>query len=166
MRASFKTLLAAVLIFGSAAAIQPSTVSAQTGERDYYFSSPRHRAAQYYGNRYYGNRYYGGYRRAYFGPRYYGYRHAYYPRRYGYYGPRYGYYRYPYRHYYRRGYGGGAVVAGLIGGLTLGALANPYYGYGPAYYRPAYYGPRCVIERRRVINRYGHYVRRRVEVCY
>lgn len=165
MRASFKTLLAAALIFGGAAAIQPSTVSAQTGERDYYFSSPRYRAAPYYGGRYYRSRYYGGYRRAYFGPRYYGYRRAaYYPRRYGYYGPRYGYYRHPYR-YYRRGFdGGGAVVAGLIGGLALGALANPYY--GPAYYRPAFYAPQCVIERRRVVNRYGRYVWRRVQVCY
>jgi len=49
-------------------------------------------------------------------------------------------------------YGGGALAAGLIGGLALGTLAAstsyygygyPYYGYGysPAYYTyPAYYG--------------------------
>src|SRR3954452_2470343 len=49
-------------------------------------------------------------------------------------------------------YGGGALAAGLIGGLALGTLAAstsyygysyPYYGYGysPAYYTyPGYYG--------------------------
>jgi len=56
------------------------------------------------------------------------------------------------RPYY--GYGGGALAAGLIGGLALGTLAasTSYYGYGypsyyggygyypSAYYAPAYYG--------------------------
>jgi len=74
---------------------------------------------------------------------------------------------------YRRHRGGwdrgGAVAAGLIGGLALGAIAsaaaNPYY--GPAYYRPAYYAPpRCVFERRRVVNPYGRVVVRRIRTCY
>ncbi|WP_243369279.1 hypothetical protein [Microvirga solisilvae] len=99
---------------------------------------------RYYGNRYYRNRYYGGryYGRGYYRPSYYGYRGYGYP----YYGGGY--------------YGGGAAVAGLIGGLALGtiasAAANPHYGYGP----------RCALESRRVINRYGRPVWRRVQVCY
>ncbi|HZH11516.1 MAG TPA: hypothetical protein VEZ24_14230 [Microvirga sp.] len=162
MRMSFKTLMAAALLVGGAAAVQPSPASAQTGERDYYAPYARQRAVQpYYRNRAYGYR---SYNRYYAGDRYYG-RRYYRPAYYG--GYRYGYN--PYRHYYRRGYDGGAVVAGLIGGLTLGTIAgavtSPYY-YGPGYYRPAYYAPRCVLERRRVINRYGRPVWRRVEVCY
>jgi len=87
--------------------------------------------------------------RAYFGPRYYGYR-----------------YGYP---YYRRHSAGGALAAGLIGGLALGAIAsaaaNPYY--APAYYRPVAYAPRrCFIERRRFVNPYGRVVVRRIETCY
>ncbi|MXQ11921.1 hypothetical protein [Microvirga makkahensis] len=171
MRASFKVLMAATLFLGGAAALEPSPASAQPrwerpiaprsairvpAYRDRAFAGPRiYRGARYYGpgpRVYRGARYYGyrdrGYRRAYYGRRYYG--------------------GYPYR-YYRRGYGG-AVVAGLLGGLALGAIANPYYyGYGPAYYpsyQPAYFGSYCVIERRRVVNRYGRLVLRRVEVCY
>lgn len=164
MGISLKTLFAAALLLGGAVALQPSSASAQTGERDYYFPS-RDRAASidrnrayrpyarsYRGARYYRPRYYAG--RRYYRPAYYGYR-------------RYGYNPYPY--YYRRGYDGGAVVAGLIGGLTLGTIAgavtNPYY-YGPGYYRPAYFAPRCVIERRRVVNRYGRRVWQRIQVCY
>ncbi|WP_133239256.1 hypothetical protein [Microvirga sp. KLBC 81] len=184
MRASFKTLMAAVLFFGGAAAAELSTASAQsiprpvlTGRTGVY--GMEYRGARYYPRGSFSPRSYGGYRRtAYYGPRY-GYRRAAYysPRYYGYrraayYGPRYRYYSrypyYPYRRYYRDRYydGGGAVVAGLIGGLTLGTLASPYYyGYGPAYY-PSYYAPTCVIERRRVVNRYGRYVWRRVQVCY
>ena len=106
------------------------------------------------------------------GLRYRSYGQSYYGgRRFGYYGPRraYGYRSgYPYR-YYRRS-NGGAVAAGLIGGLALGAIAsaaaNPY-SYGPGYYRPAYYAPpRCVFERRRVVNPYGRVVIRRVRACY
>jgi hypothetical protein len=50
----------------------------------------------------------------------------------------------------RRGGWGGAVAAGVIGGLALGAIASApysYYGYGPSYgyapyygYAPTYYG--------------------------
>jgi hypothetical protein len=137
----------------------------------------------YRGGGFYGPRYgwRGGYRPAAYGPRYGwrgGYRPAYYGGGYGwgggyrraYYGPRYGYYGYygggyPYG-YYRRSYdGGGAVVAGLIGGLALGAIANaatqPYY--RPAAY-PAY--SRCFFERRRIVTRNGNAVVRRVRTCY
>jgi len=101
------------------------------------------------------------------GPAYYGYAPAYYGGHYGgYYGPRvvssyhYGrpYYGHPYR--YRRS-NGGAVAAGLIGGLALGALAasaaRPYYA-APAY-------SDCYIERQRVRDRYGRLFIRRVRVC-
>jgi hypothetical protein len=152
MGVSFKTLIAAGLTFLGAMAVQPAPVEAQPRWGPYY------RGGYGYAPRsYYGPRYYRGYRSAYYGPRrYYGYG----PRRY------YGY-DYPYR-YYRRS-NGGAVVAGLIGGLALGAIAsaaaNPYY--GPAYYRPAYYAPpRCVFERRRVVNPYGRVVVRRIRICY
>ena len=45
----------------------------------------------------------------------------------------------------RWGYGGGAVAAGVVGGLAAGAIigsaaARPYYGYGPGYYGRPYYG--------------------------
>ncbi|WP_240539808.1 hypothetical protein [Salinarimonas soli] len=101
----------------------------------------------------------------------------------GYYGHR----RYGYRN------NGGAVAAGLIGGLALGALAtssynyNYGYGYAPAGYgyAPAGYGygyaparsygygyapvtygyGGCFIERRIRVNRYGERVIRDVEVC-
>lgn len=160
MRISLKTLVAAALLFGSAAALQPSPVAAET-DRDYYFD--RYRSARPYHGGYYRGP---AYRSAYYG------RRPYYARR-GYYRPAYyGYRRYggrPYRYYYRRGYDGGAAAVGLIGGLALGTIAGavtgPFY-YGPRYYRLAYYAPRCVLERRRVINRYGRRVWRRVEVCY
>ncbi|SCY48080.1 hypothetical protein [Microvirga guangxiensis] len=168
MRSLFKTFMAAALLLGGAAAIEPSPASAQVGPERYSpsprarpapairrdFQRPRYDAPRSYRRAYYGR----PYRSAYYGRR--AYRPAYYGRRY--------YGGYPYG-YYRRGYGGGAVVAGLIGGLTLGALASPYYAapyYGPGYYRPAYYAPRCVLERRRVINRYGRPIWRRVQVCY
>ena len=84
--------------------------------------------------------------------------------------------------YRRRGPGAGAVAAGVVGGLALGALAagaaRPYnYGPGPNYYGPgpAYVmeedlpppprvRPRCWIEREDVWDGYG-YVPRRIRVC-
>ena len=48
------------------------------------------------------------------------------------------------RWYGRGGGWGGAIAAGIIGGLALGALASTphYYGYGPGYgYAPYAYGP-------------------------
>jgi len=84
--------------------------------------------------------------------------------------------------YRRRGPGAGAVAAGVVGGLALGALAagaaRPYY-YGPSPYYygpgPAYvvedelpppprYRPRCWFEREDVWDGYG-YVPRRIRVC-
>lgn len=79
---------------------------------------------------------------------------------------------------------GGAVAAGIIGGLALGAIASgayggyyggPYYGYRRSYYgpdpyygayaAPVYYGRRCHTERRWVSTYYGERLRR-VRVCY
>lgn len=60
---------------------------------------------------------------------------------------------------------GGAIAAGIIGGLALGAIiasAHPYYYYGPA---PVYYGPRCYWQRQRVWDGYG-WSWQRVRVCY
>ncbi|MGO4387622.1 hypothetical protein AB4Y85_08800 [Microvirga sp. 2YAF29] len=162
MRTSLKTLLAAALIFGGATALETTDASAQPrwGARapagDTY--APR------FGGRAYGPpgayyRYRGGYG---YRPAY-GYRSGYYGRRYG------GYPYYGYRGGYRY-YNGGAAAAGLVGGLALGAIAgaasNPYY-HGSGYYRPAYYAPgHCVVERRRVVNRYGRVVFQRVRTCY
>ncbi len=94
--------------------------------------------------------YYGGFHRAGYYPGFYGHRH----------------YR-PYGGYY--GGGGGAVAAGLIGGLALGALAaRPYYGpgyYAPAYYARPVYGGGCYVRRSRFVNRFGEVVIRRDRVC-
>ena len=88
-----------------------------------------------------------------YGPRPYwrGYRPAYYG--YGYGNP-YGYYQ-PYDN-------GGAVVAGLIGGLALGAIAS-----APRAYRPVAYQPvgRCWYQPRRIVDRYGAVVVRQVRIC-
>jgi hypothetical protein len=57
------------------------------------------------------------------------------------------------------------VVAGLIGGLALGAIASA--AARPAY-RPATYRSydNCFFERRRVVTRSGNAVIRRVRTCY
>ena len=84
----------------------------------------------------------------------------------------------------RRGPGAGAVAAGVVGGIALGALAagaaapyyyrpGPgayYYGPGPAYVvdedlpPPPRVRPRCWFEREDVWDGYG-YVPRRIRVC-
>lgn len=67
---------------------------------------------------------------------------------------------------------GGAVAAGIIGGLALGAIAagaaHSYYGPGPGYYAygpgPVAYGPGCYWTRERVWTNWGWRFRR-VRVC-
>jgi len=67
---------------------------------------------------------------------------------------------------------GGALAAGIIGGLAVGAIVGsaaahgPYYYGGPAYYGPApvYYGPRCYWTHQRVWTGYG-WNWGRVRVC-
>jgi hypothetical protein len=66
---------------------------------------------------------------------------------------------------------GGAIAAGVIGGLAAGALVGaaaangPYY--GPGYYGPApvYYGPHCWWERHRFWDGWGWRIER-VRVCH
>jgi len=176
---SVKTLTVTALVFGGTVAMQSAPASAQVyrgvpvyqGGYLRYMPGPRidgvprvGRPGFAYRGGYVGPRYGwgGGYRPAYYGPRYgRGYRT-------GYWGPRYGYYGgyYPYG-YYRRSYdGGGAVVAGLIGGLALGAIINA--ATQPAYYRSAYYPAynNCFYERRRIVTRTGNVIVRRVRTCY
>ncbi len=99
-------------------------------------------------------------------------------------------------YYGRRNNAGGAIAAGIIGGLALGALAasaQPSYAYGGGYgYAPGYYAPppppryyarptyyrqaysgwaeddwgECRIVRRRVVDGWGYVRVRRVRVCY
>ena len=67
---------------------------------------------------------------------------------------------------------GGAIAAGVIGGLAIGALIGsaasaPYYAYTPGYYGgPAYYGGYggCYWTRQRFWDGWGWRVRR-VQVC-
>jgi hypothetical protein len=124
----------------------------------------------------------GAFRGGYVGPRVVT-NHGYYGHRVvnrGYYGGHHGYYGRRYRN------NGGAVAAGLIGGLALGALATSSYNYGyggyggyapvtygygyaPARsygYAPVSYGyGDCFIERRVRVNRFGERVIRDVQVC-
>ena len=68
---------------------------------------------------------------------------------------------------------GGAVAAGVVGGLALGAIAgsaaaNSGYGYGyPAYAPPPpVYGPPCYFTRQATYDPYGNFAGyRRVRVC-
>jgi hypothetical protein len=76
---------------------------------------------------------------------------------------------------------GGAVAAGVIGGLAAGALiggafAHPwhwhggYYAYDPVYepvygYSPAYAAPACYWQRQHVCDAWGFCRVRRVQVC-
>ena len=66
---------------------------------------------------------------------------------------------------------GGAVAAGVVGGLAVGAIigsqANRGYYGGPGYYESGYqpgYGD-CHTERQQVVDQYGNYRTRRVRVC-
>ena len=113
-------------------------------------------AQVYFGTGYYGSPYYGG-----------GWGGGYYPAQYyggysrvGYY-PRHAYHGYP---YYRRRSNTGAVAAGLIGGLALGAIAAS--AARPAYYYPATpVATACWVERRRGYDRWGRLVVTRTRVC-
>ncbi len=66
------------------------------------------------------------------------------------------------KHYHGYGYGyrphyrGGAIAAGVVGGLALGAIA--------ASAAPAYYGD-CYLSRERVHDGFGNVYVRRVRVC-
>ena len=68
---------------------------------------------------------------------------------------------------------GGAVAAGVVGGLAVGAsigsqLNRPAYG-GPAYYEPppqrVYEEEDCRIVHRHYVDQYGYEHVRRVRVC-
>ena len=70
----------------------------------------------------------------------------------------------PGRYYYRRPRYGGAVAAGVIGGVALGALAAT--AAAPVYAAPVYgYGPACRVVRRETYDAYGRVVLRDVQVC-
>jgi hypothetical protein len=148
MSSPIKTLMSAALGICGAMAVQTTPVEAQV-----YYGYGR---PGYFGG-YYGPRYGWGHGGGYWGPRYgWGYRTASWGR------PYYGYYPYG---YYRSYDNGGAVVAGLIGGLALGAIANA--ATRPAYYRTAYPAyNNCFFERRRIVTRSGVVVVRRVRSCY
>ena len=66
---------------------------------------------------------------------------------------------------------GGAIAAGVIGGLAAGAIiggaaaSGGYYGPAPVYYGAYGPGPGCVIRRERVWDGYGWRMQR-VRVCY
>ena len=67
---------------------------------------------------------------------------------------------------------GGAVAAGVVGGLAVGAIigsqvARPNYYNGPAYYEAPVYEERayCHTERRVFVDSYGYEHVRRVRVC-
>ena len=66
---------------------------------------------------------------------------------------------------------GGAVAAGVIGGLAVGAIigsqANRGYYGGPGYYQSGYQPSyrECHTERRQVEDGYGNVRIRRVRVC-
>ena len=70
---------------------------------------------------------------------------------------------------------GGAIAAGVVGGLALGAIAGsaasaaPGYGYGygyPAYAAPAPAYGGCYIQRQATYDPYGNFAGyRRIRVC-
>ncbi len=66
-------------------------------------------------------------------------------------------YKWGYRHH------GGAIAAGVIGGLALGAIAASA---APAYAAPVYEeAVSCYTVKRRFVNAYGDLVIRRERVC-
>jgi hypothetical protein len=61
----------------------------------------------------------------------------------------------------RRGCGG-AVAAGIIGGLAIGAIAASSR---PAYAEPVYAESECYLVKRRYVNAWGEVVIRHEQVC-
>jgi hypothetical protein len=67
---------------------------------------------------------------------------------------------------------GGAIAAGVIGGLAVGAIVGSqanggYYG-GPGYYGQPAYQPvysNCRVEREQYVDEYGRYRIHRIRVC-
>ena len=68
---------------------------------------------------------------------------------------------------------GGAIAAGVVGGLAVGAIIGSqagrggYYASGPGYYEQGY-APvysNCRTEREQVVDQYGRYHTRRIRVC-
>jgi hypothetical protein len=60
---------------------------------------------------------------------------------------------------------GGAVAAGVIGGLAVGAIVGSQINDGPRYRHRAY-ARDCYIERRDYEDRYGRLHVRKVRVCH
>lgn len=62
--------------------------------------------------------------------------------------------------------GGGALAAGIIGGLAVGAIIGSAAAQNGPYYAPApaYYGPSCYWQHQRVWDGYGWRISR-VRVC-
>lgn len=66
---------------------------------------------------------------------------------------------------------GGAVAAGVVGGLAVGAIigsqANRDHYRGPGYYEQSYQPVyrSCRTERHRFVDEYGRYRSQRVRVC-
>lgn len=67
---------------------------------------------------------------------------------------------------------GGAVAAGVVGGLAVGAIIGSqanrgYYAGGPGYYEQGYQPvySNCRIERERYVDQYGRYRIHRIRVC-
>ena len=129
-----------ILLAGVAAlALGGATLATTSADAQVYYGT----GAYYGGSPYYGRGYWGG------------------PRPGGWY-PRGAYYGgYP---YYRRRSNAGAVAAGVVGGLALGAIAAN--AARPAYYYPApAVASSCWTERRRGYDRFGRLVISRVQVC-
>ncbi|WP_147706906.1 hypothetical protein [Microvirga massiliensis] len=142
MRKAVLPAIAALAFSGTVASL-PAPAEAQVYYRGYGGGYGWHRPVYGYGGPY-GYRYAPAYRNGYYGRPYYG-------------------YGYPYYHHRRSN--GGAVAAGLIGGLALGALAAQ--AARPAYAYPVRTRYRdCFVERRRVVTRGGRVVVRRVRTCY
>lgn len=64
--------------------------------------------------------------------------------------------------HWRHRHHGGAVAAGVVGGLALGAIIASQ---GRAYAEPVYLEPECYTVKKRFVNAYGDTYVRRVRVC-